>query len=164
MLKVGHHGSNSSTSYLFLREIMPTYAVISVGKDNSYGHPTETVLSRLRDADVTVYRTDLQGDVFCYSDGKTVTFGVDRNTQANTLSPAVSNTPAPTPTPTPAPIVSAEPERIGSEYIYNKNTKKFHYPSCNSVKQMSEENKGYITATRDEMLSLGYSPCGNCDP
>ena len=74
VLKVGHHGSSSSTSYWFLNEVMPRYAVISVGKDNSYGHPDEKVLSRLRDADVTVFRTDEAGDVICTSDGKTVTF------------------------------------------------------------------------------------------
>ena len=42
VLKVGHHGSENSTTYPFLREIMPKYAVISVGEDNSYGHPTST--------------------------------------------------------------------------------------------------------------------------
>ena len=72
VLKVGHHGSKNSTTYPFLREIMPQYAVISVG-DNSYGHPTEDTLSRLRDADVKVYRTDMQGDIIATSDGKTVT-------------------------------------------------------------------------------------------
>ena len=74
LLKVGHHGSDTSTSYVFLREIMPQYAVISVGEDNSYGHPTDNVLSRLRDADVTVYRTDLHGDIICYSNGETLSF------------------------------------------------------------------------------------------
>lgn len=62
MLKVGHHGSESSTSYLWLREVMPQYAVISVGKDNSYGHPTEEVLSRLRDADVNPSPAKLTGE------------------------------------------------------------------------------------------------------
>jgi competence protein ComEC len=79
VLKVGHHGSETSTSYAFLREIMPQYAVISVGKGNTYGHPTDAVLSRLRDADVTTFRTDLQGDILCISDGKTVTFTPSRN-------------------------------------------------------------------------------------
>ena len=74
VLKVGHHGSDSSTSYPFLREVMPKYAVISVGEGNTYGHPTEDTLSRLSDADVTVYRTDELGHIVCVSDGKNVEF------------------------------------------------------------------------------------------
>ena len=74
VLKVGHHGSNSSTTYPFLREVMPSYAVISVGKDNSYGHPTEEVLSRLRDAEAEVHRTDLQGHIVAKSDKQNITF------------------------------------------------------------------------------------------
>ncbi len=85
VLKVGHHGSNSSTSYRWLREAAPEYAVISVGTDNSYGHPHEEVLSRLRDAEVTTYRTDLQGDIICTSDGMEVSFRVGRNADADTL-------------------------------------------------------------------------------
>lgn len=184
VLKVGHHGSDTSTTYPFLREIMPQYAVISVGKDNSYGHPTDNTLSRLRDADVTVYRTDLQGDIYCTSDGKTVAFEVERNKDADTLSPAIVVTPAPTPTPTPTPkptiaptpiptstpaptpVASEEPivQPIGTDYVLNKNTKKFHYPSCKSVKQMKEKNKGFYTGTRDEVINMGYDPCGNCHP
>ncbi len=74
LLKVGHHGSSTSTSYPFLREVMPEYAVISCGKGNSYGHPHEETLSRLSDASVTVYRTDLSGDITCTSDGKQLSF------------------------------------------------------------------------------------------
>ena len=73
VLKVGHHGSETSTTYPFLRQVMPKYAVISVGAGNSYGHPAENTLSRLNDADVEVFRTDLLGDIICTSDGKTVT-------------------------------------------------------------------------------------------
>ena len=83
VLKVGHHGSNSSTTYRFLREVMPEYAVICVGTGNTYGHPTENTLSRLRDADVTTFRTDKQGDILCVSDGKTVTFTPSRNANEN---------------------------------------------------------------------------------
>ena len=74
VLKVGHHGSNTSTGYRFLREVAPQWAVISVGKDNSYGHPHEEPLSRLHDAEVTVYRTDKTGTVLAVSDGKDITF------------------------------------------------------------------------------------------
>lgn len=72
VLKVGHHGSSTSTSYPFLREVMPQYAVISVEKGNSYGHPHEETLSKLSDAGVEVYRTDENGDIIMTSDGNTV--------------------------------------------------------------------------------------------
>lgn len=78
VLKVGHHGSETSTSYRFLREVMPEYAVISVGEGNSYGHPSEEVLSRFRDAGTEVYRTDTQGHIVAESDGKTVTFRTEK--------------------------------------------------------------------------------------
>lgn len=88
VLKVGHHGSDSSTSYPFLRAVAPQYAVISVGAGNSYGHPTEAVLSRLRDAGVTTFRTDMQGEITAVSDGQTVNFSVAKNAAAETLANA----------------------------------------------------------------------------
>ena len=94
VLKVGHHGSDTSTSYAFLREIMPEYAVIQVGKGNSYGHPTEDTLSKLRDADVKVYRNDLQGTIICTSDGETVSFSTEKNESVQT-NPTVTATPEP---------------------------------------------------------------------
>lgn len=62
ILKVGHHGSNSSTTPLFLSRFRPEVAVISVG-DNSYGHPTSQTLRRLEVVGAEVFRTDLHGDV-----------------------------------------------------------------------------------------------------
>lgn len=172
VLKVGHHGSETSTSYVFLREIMPKYAVISVGTGNSYGHPTDAVLSRLRDADVTVYRTDMQGDVICTSDGKTVSFSVDRNADADTLASVGPNSTQggegtqpeqTTPAEQDPPSAETAPP-VGTDYILNTNTHKFHYPSCSSVNQMKESNKSYYTGTRDEVIAMGYDPCGRCHP
>ena len=51
-----------------------------------------------------------------------------------------------------------------TSYIANKNTHKFHYPSCSSVSKMSEKNKWYFTGSRDELISKGYVPCKNCNP
>lgn len=74
VLKVGHHGSASSTSYRFLREVAPTYGVISLAAFNEYGHPHRDPLSRLMDADVTIYRTDTMYDIVAFSDGETISF------------------------------------------------------------------------------------------
>lgn len=65
---VGHHGSGSATGYVFLRQALPKYAVISVGAGNRYGHPAESTLSRLRDAGCTVYRTDQSGTITIVTD------------------------------------------------------------------------------------------------
>jgi len=69
VLKVGHHGSNSSTTQEFLAKVKPEYAIISVGKDNDYGHPKEAVLKRLTKAGAAIYRTDELGTIKVITDG-----------------------------------------------------------------------------------------------
>lgn len=103
VLHVGHHGSDTSTTYPFLREVMPDYGVISVGSNNSYGHPTEGVLSKLRDGDVKVLRTDMQGDIIFTSDGRDVSFTTNRNTNVDTLASVPKVRPTTTPKETSAP-------------------------------------------------------------
>lgn len=73
VLKVGHHGSSTSSSYRFIYEAQPSIAVISCGEGNSYGHPHDEVMSRLSDADITVYRTDLEGSIVLFCDGIDIT-------------------------------------------------------------------------------------------
>jgi competence protein ComEC len=73
LLKVAHHGSASATSADLLATVRPRYAVISVGARNSYGHPRREVLERLEQAGVRTYRTDQEGAVSFYLDGKSVT-------------------------------------------------------------------------------------------
>ena len=174
VLKVGHHGSDTSTSYLFLRTVNPQYAVISVGADNTYGHPTEAVLSRLRDADVKTYRTDLQGTITAVSDGKKVTFQTERNAEINTLDqtgPGQKNEISQkdetgqknevVPSAGKAAVSDSSAEKT---YVLNTNTHKFHDPDCSSVSQMKEKNKRIVTESRDQIIAEGYDPCGRCHP
>ena len=72
LLKVAHHGSSTSTIPELLAAVHPKFAVISVGARNVYGHPREEVLHRLEEAHVRTYRTDMNGAVTFYLDGKTV--------------------------------------------------------------------------------------------
>lgn len=72
VLKVGHHGSHSSSTIDFLNAVTPTYAVISCGWDNSYGHPHQETLSKLASLGVEVYRTDLDGTITFVCDGNNI--------------------------------------------------------------------------------------------
>lgn len=74
VLKVGHHGSRTSTSQEFLDAVNPEYAVISAGKGNDYGHPHKPTMERLKAKKVKVYRTDESGTIICTSDGKNISF------------------------------------------------------------------------------------------
>lgn len=69
VLKVGHHGSKTSTSDSFLQQVNPSVALIPSGRDNSYGHPSEETLEKLARAGVEVYRSDLCGDIVVTTDG-----------------------------------------------------------------------------------------------
>lgn len=142
VLKVGHHGSGTSSSYYFLREVLPSFAVISCGKDNSYGHPHQNVIDRYDQAQASVFRTDQGGTVCVSTDGEEIT--VKQGEMIETIQQE-----------------NATPGFQPTVYIGNKNSKKFHLPSCNSLPK--EENR-VIFDLRDEAINAGYSPCGFCKP
>ena len=186
VLKVGHHGSDAATSYDFFRQVKPEYVVISVGEGNSYGHPHDETLEMLSNAVTTVFRTDLQGDIYCVSDGKTVAFTTEKMVDQETilLSPAA--------------VLKIEQERQAAlererqqaeelarqqaeqeaqdaqkqqvvqqqpsgkmTYIGNLNSHKFHYQSCSTLPK--ESNRIYFNS-RAEAVDAGYTPCGRCKP
>lgn len=162
VLKVAHHGSSKGTCYQWLYEVNPQYAVISVGANNSYGHPTEATLSKLHDADVQLYRTDLQGDIIFTSDGKSISVSCEKNQDADTFAVQKQVT---GPSVAPAAVV---PDRSAAgnvqDYWVNTNTGKFHYPSCASAKKIKDTNLWIYNGSRDELISQGYVPCKNCNP
>ena len=164
---VGHHGSGSSTSELLLDAVQPEYAVISCGTGNDYGHPVQEVLDRLWDKDVSVFRTDEQGNIIMTSDGETITWNAE---PSQTWAPGVVPEKAPdrsgntesaknTDTDT-----SVNSEGTENAYVLNNSTMKFHYPWCSSVKKIAEQNYEESSLSRDELLDKGYTPCGNCNP
>ena len=143
VLQVGHHGSSTSTGYLFLNSVLPEMAVISCGVNNKYGHPHEETLSILRDAGVDVYRTDLQGTITIGSDGQNYTVGTEHfaeDAQLNPTDPAASST-------------------AQQAYIGNVNSKKFHLPSCSNLP--AEKNQ-ILFSSYDEAVEAGYTPCSSC--
>ena len=74
LLKVGHHGSRTSTTDEFLSKVNPKYAVISCAAENDYGHPHKEIISKLKIKNIPIYRTDELGTIIATSDGKTITF------------------------------------------------------------------------------------------
>lgn len=154
VLKVGHHGSDTSTSYPFLRAVAPQYAVISVGAGNSYGHPTEAVLSRLRDAGVTTFRTDMQGEITAVSDGQTINFSTAKNAVAIASANVGGGN---------ADGAAGVGTTAGS-YVLNTNSHKFHLPSCSSVETISPKNRKDVNESREQIISEGYAPCKRCNP
>ncbi len=151
VLKVGHHGSEYSTSEDFLDAVDPQYAVISCGRENSYGFPKQSVLDLLKERDLKLYRTDLHGDILFYCDGETITVSTENETDGDVfLGPVLQD---------PDPGSDAD-----CDYVVNTNSRKFHYPYCDSVRKMKESNKWYFKGDRQELIDEGYTPCRNCKP
>jgi competence protein ComEC len=78
VLKVGHHGSRTSTGASFVKAVGPAYALISDGKDNKYGHPHQDTLDTLLSHGVKIFRTDLLGNIIMKSNGENVTFSFSK--------------------------------------------------------------------------------------
>ena len=139
LLKVGHHGSTTSSGYRFVYETDPEYAVISVGTDNSYGHPHDEIVDRYSDAGVPMFRTDELGTILAVSDGNEITITWEnRHAQPDDVQPA---------------------EDFGAGFIGNKNSRKFHAPTCDSLP--GEKNRVEFE-TYKEAVEAGYTPCSGC--
>ena len=161
VLKVGHHGSDTSTSYPFLREVMPEYAVISVGEGNSYEHPEENTLSRLRDAEAEILRTDLNGDIIISSDGKELTVTTDKSaTEEQLLTPGGKSRsiakPAADENQEPDPEETDLPQSQETMVWIPKSGSKYHSdPECSNMKDPAQ-----VSLSQAE--SMGYTPCKKC--
>lgn len=175
VLKVGHHGSNSSTCANFLEKVKPKYAVISVGKGNSYGHPGSSTMSRLQSNGVQVFRTDENGTIIATSDGKNISFNCSPGTYAaGDNKPKANSVPTSKPSNNnnnnsnsnnnaavskPAPKVVPAPSQNNEQTVYVTNTgSKYHSGGCQYLR------KSQIPIKKSDAINQGYSPCSKCSP
>ena len=135
LLKVGHHGSSTSTSSAFLERVSPTYAVISCGANNQYGHPSSAVLERLDSIGAQIFRTDLSGTIRFRSDGQKIT---PLSSTARQNAPSLTRT------------------SVTTVYITETGTK-YHRTDCRYLKNSR------IPIPISE-LSSKYTPCNVCRP
>lgn len=183
----GHHGSDTASSQAFMDAVSPSYAVISCGEGNSYGHPHAEVLNRFRSMGIQVFRTDEQGSVIAESDGTGITWncapsetwqagertknaqtGVETQPANETDALAAQDMPAAgqsdavtLPAQEQKPVVAEETPQAGN-YIGNRNNGKLHKASCSYLPD--PQNQVPFT-TREEAVAAGYDdPCKRCNP
>ncbi len=158
VLKVGHHGSTTSTTESFLNKVDPKYAVISCGIQNTYGHPSDDILSKLSAKKVDVFRTDLDGTIVATSDGQTISFDkrgstIKNSASTNIKSSVVSSVPV---VETPAEVKVPETDHIEEVYITNTGAK-YHKGNCASL----SKSKLPISLVKAKEQ---YEPCKRCKP
>lgn len=141
VLKVGHHGSKTSTGTSFLRKVHPSYAVIPVGKNNTYGHPTPVILRTLNNDGVQIFRTDENGTILIESDGKDLKVTTERKPENIQTGPKSAD---------------ENPEEI-KIYVTRTGTK-YHRAGCEYLA------KSMIPISLKEAKKRGYEPCKVCDP
>lgn len=157
--KIGHHGSNTSTSDRMLDAVNPSYAVISVG-ENSYGHPNAEVLNKLRAKGIQLFRTDEQGTIAATSDGAKISWnctpteswqageatgsGKANSTADSTASSTASST--------------ANNETKDVMVHITKTGNKYHLAGCEHLKESDTEIP--LSKAKEQ----GYKPCGVCHP
>lgn len=173
--KVGHHGAKTSSTQDFLEAIDPKWAVISCGEDNSYGHPHAQTLNTLRSMGVSVFRTDEQGSIVAYSDGKAITWNcapsetwkagepTGSSKAESGKSESTGNSTAASPSVETSEPQSIEPSAAQTDYNsvevhITKTGKKYHSAGCQYL------SKSDIIVTLEQAKAKGLEPCSKCSP
>ena len=143
VLKVAHHGSKYSSNMEFLRATGAKYGVICVG-DNSYGHPTSSTLNNLKNAGISVYRTDQNGNVVFSSNGATLTTPGGTTLAEGSASYDITDSTS----------------QGSITFIGNKESKVFHLPTCGNLPDVSKRN--YLYNYWFIVNCIGYRPCQVC--
>ncbi|WP_048341118.1 ComEC/Rec2 family competence protein [Clostridium haemolyticum] len=184
VLKIGHHGSKTSTCQAFLDKVSPKYSVISCGKDNKYKHPNKSTMDRLKAKGIKVYRTDESGTVVAISDGKNITFNCNEgsynfrdngsnNNKATGISTVTGGvTPIPKPIPQQNNVVNKQSNKShdNGSVVNNTNVSKQGkvyytskgkcYHSSTSCPTLSR-SKNIMTGTTNNCG--GRRPCSKCN-
>ena len=156
VMLMNHHGSHVSRE--FFQAVNPSWAVISCGEGNSYGHPRQDTVELIQESQVSLFRTDRQGTITAVSQGQGITFDQD---PCNDYTPG-DRTEEKEDTLEETRTALSNSNREDCDYILNIHTKKIHLPDCSSVKSMDEDNMAFYKGDEDSLLSQGYTPCGNC--
>ncbi len=144
-IKVGHHGSTTSSSQAFVSRTGAEYAIFQVGEGNSYGHPKDTIVARWEKAGATILRTDLNGTIVVSTDGTKYEVSYNKGETKPDSPPQQDTT-------------------DGAKWVLNTNSKKIHYFDCRHVSSISPENYAESTLTIAQLQGQGYSTCGTCKP
>lgn len=159
--QVGHHGSNSSSSNMLLEAAKPTFAVISCGEGNSYGHPRAETLNNFRARGINVFRTDEQGTLVATSDGKEITWNSSPSESWIAGEPTGGSQTQASETQNTTTVAETAAQQDSVTYVLNTSSKKFHETTCNSL---PDTNRKDSKSSRDEIISQGYVPCKRCNP
>lgn len=157
VMLTNYHGSHVSRE--FFQAVDPSWAVISCGENNSYGHPRQDTVELLQEFQVPLFRTDKQGTITAVSKGQGITFDQD---PCNDYTPGENTLGEEEEIQEETRENLSNSAREDSDYILNIHTKKIHLPDCSSVKSMDEDNMAFYKGDEDTLLSQGYTPCGNC--
>ena len=147
VLRVGHHGSGTSTSSAFLMEVLPSYAVISVSADNAYGHPVTETLDILDYYQIDPYRTDQDGTILCMTDGDRLVFLTEKDGSEEAAAQDATDTALP----------------AAAAYVGNSKSLRYHRPDCDGAVSMSVSHRIFFR-TREDAVKFGFTPCGSCHP
>lgn len=150
VLKIGHHGSNTSTTANFLNAVNPKYTIIQVGTNNKYNHPNNETITKLQQKNIEIYRNDLSGTIIATSNGKNIKFNTKPSSQQ-----------VKSPTTHTRKEFNTNNKNIDKNYIGNINSKIFHEPTCHTLP--AEHNRIYFDSKK-EAINAGYRPCKNCNP
>jgi competence protein ComEC len=165
ILKVGHHGSSSSSSTAFLNDAKPAISIIEVGAGNDYGHPTQKTLNALQSIGSKIYRTDTDGNIIISTDGLTYSITTQKssgNTES-TISQTRTYIDSSTFTQATGPITTPSATVSGGSFVGSSKSDKYHYPNCSAAQKIKPANLVTFSSSA-EARAQGYSPCGICHP